>query len=169
MQFLVARMTSARRDRARRIGLVGSALLAAGLLAMPAAQAATFGALHANEDGQELARSSGGSIYYEGAGFGRTVTERIRFLDTRADGDGAYGVARQQAWDKVTAPRCCTYYTWAWGNEDQTNRYGSDYGWRISYLRESDSHIARWRVSARVCVDQSWEPDACGTAGYREP
>lgn len=116
-----------------------------------------------------MAESSGGIVYYEGSGNGRTISTKIRFRDLQADGDGAYGEARQQRWERVTAPRCCSYYTWLSTNRDQTNRYSKAYGWRTSYLRESDSNVSRWRVNAKVCVDQNNEPDACDSTGYIEP
>lgn len=163
-------MTSTPAHRFKKVGITLAAFGAAAVATAPAAHAtAYFGSLHAYEGSQEVAESSGGSIYYEGTGNGRTITENIRFRDVRADGDGAYGVAVQQAWDKITAPRCCTYYTWAWTNEDQTDRYGTAYGWRTSYLRESDANVSRWRVNAKVCEDQNNEPDACDSAGYLEP
>jgi hypothetical protein len=157
----------------RRSGLVVSAVVAALLAYAPAAWGtAYFGYMSAWEDGQKLAESSGGSIYYEGSGVGRTVTTKITFRDLVADGDGAYGEADEQAWDQVTAPRCCTYYTWAWIHVDQTDRYSKAYGWRTSYMRQSDRDVLYWRVKAKVCVDQNLEPDACGHTSdpaYRQP
>ena len=51
--------------------------------------AVSFGPVGAYEDGVRLAETSGGSVYNESGG----ITEKIRFRDLKADGDGAYGVA----------------------------------------------------------------------------
>lgn len=157
----------------RRLLLCLVAFGAAAFAVIPAAQAtAYFGQLDAYEDGVHLATSSGGSVYYEGTGTGRTIAERITFRDLARDDDGAYGESYQQAWDKVTAPRCCTYHTWAWTHTDQTNRYGTIDGWHTGYLRQSDPEVRYWRVESKVCVDQRWEPDACGHTSdptFRQP
>jgi hypothetical protein len=160
-------------DTWRRVLLFVAAFGAAAFAVIPAAHAtAYFGQLDAYEDGIHLATSSGGSVYYEGTGTGRTIAQRITFRDVAYDGNETYGEALQQAWDKITAPRCCTYYTWAWTHTDQTNRYGADYGWRTSYLRQSDPDVLYWRVESKVCVDQPLEPDACGHTSnptFRQP
>ena len=125
--------------------------------------------LHAYEGSQEVAESSGGTVYYEGTGNGRTITENIRFRDVRAD-----GVTEPTGWPSsrhgTRSPRPdAAPTTPGWTNEDQTDRYGTAYGWRTSYLRESDANVSRWRVNAKVCADQNNEPDACDSSGYREP
>lgn len=145
-----------------------AAMLVPVAFALPAAQASTFGGLSAyeNDDYVDLvAEASGGAIYYEDGG----VTERIRFRDTDADGDGAYGVALHQPWEYHCNPGGTCYMQW-WGvKEDQTNRYGTAYGWRISYMHEEKYGVSRWQTKPKVCADQGGEPDACGVGSYQEP
>lgn len=122
--------------------------------------------MSAYEDGLQVAESSGGDVYYDSGG----ITERIRFQDTRADGDGAYGVALHQAYQYACNPgtNIC-YWRWWGAYEDQTDRYGSAYGWRTSYLHEEGHGASDWRTKPSVCVDQGWEPDACGSKSYIHP
>lgn len=113
-----------------------------------------------------LAETSGGSVYNESGG----ITEKIRFRDLKADGDGAYGVARHQAYQYACNPGTNICY-WAWRAvyEDQTSRYSKSYGWRTSYLHEEGHKASDWRTRPGICVDQSWEPDACGWKSYINP
>lgn len=145
-----------------------AAIIIPGVLAIPAANASNFGALKAyeNDDYVDLvAEASNGTIYYSGDG----VTERIRFRDTDADGDGAYGVALHQPWAYHCNPQRICYWSW-WGvYEDQTYRYGTADGWRISYMREAKSGVTYWRTGPRVCADQNNEPDACGSGSFQQP
>jgi hypothetical protein len=136
-------------------------------LGFPAAGwAVSFGSMGAYEDGVRLAEASGGDVYNASGG----ITEKIRFRDLKADGDGAYGVARHQAYQYACNPGTNICY-WAWRAvyEDQTDRYGTAYGWRTSYLHEEGHNAADWRTQAGICVDQSWEPDACGWKSYINP
>lgn len=128
-----------------------------------ASMAASFGYLAAYEDGVMVAESSGGSVYNSGGG----ITEQIRFRDVRADADGAFGVARHQAYQYGCNPgtNVC-YYAWRAVYEDQTDRYGTGVGWVTRYMSESGHGAADWRTQPKVCVDQSWEPDACDSPGY---
>ena len=128
--------------------------------------AVSFGPVGAYEDGVRLAETSGGSVYNESGG----ITEKIRFRDLKADGDGAYGVARHQAYQYACNPGTNICY-WAWRAvyEDQTSRYSKSYGWRTSYLHEEGHKASDWRTRPGICVDQSWEPDACGWKSYINP
>lgn len=131
-----------------------------------AAWAVSFGSMGAYEDGVRLAEASGGDVYNASGG----ITEKIRFRDLKADGDGAYGVARHQAYQYACNPGTNICY-WAWRAvyEDQTDRYGTAYGWRTSYMHEEGHGAADWRTQPGICVDQSWEPDACGWKSYINP
>ena len=128
--------------------------------------AATFGSMGAYEGSVRVGEASGGAVYNESGG----ITERIRFRDLKADGDGAYGVARHQAYQRGCNPGTNICY-WAWRGvyEDQTDRYGSAYGWRTSYMHEEGHNAGDWRTKPGICVDQSWEPDACGWKSYINP
>lgn len=137
------------------------------VLIAPAAHAINqFGEMKAFEGSDLVAEASGGSVYYESGG----VTERIRFRDTDSDGDGAYGQANHQMYTRICAPGgdpC--HYGWAGNYEDQTDRYGSAYGWRVSYLHEENYKAQAWRTAPSVCADQNNEPDACGRRDHQQP
>jgi hypothetical protein len=160
------RRSPATRDRAKHT--LAATVLGAGLaLTFPAgAYALSFGYLSASEGGVKLAESSGGNVYNESGG----ITEKITFRDLKADGDGAYGEADHWAYQYGCNPGTNICY-WAWRAiyVDQTDRYGTAYGWRTSYLHEEGHGAADWKTKPKVCVDQAWEPDACGAGTYLNP
>ena len=131
-----------------------------------ASQALSFGSLAAYEDGHRLAESSGGSVYNSGTG----IAEYIRFRDQYVDGDGAYGVASHQArqWGCNPGTQIC-YYAWRGVYVDETNRFGTASGWQVHTLSESGHGAVDWKTRPQVCVDQGFEPDACGTGTYLNP
>lgn len=61
------------------------------------------------------------------------------------------------------------YWAWRGVYQDQTSRYGTAYGWRTSYLHEEGHGANDWRTRPGICVDQAWEPDACGWKSYINP
>jgi len=151
-----------------------AAILVPTALAIPAAQASTFGALKAyeNDDYKDLVgEASGGAHYYEAGKTGNfpTIVERIRFRDVDADGDGAHGVAQHVPYEHVCNPQRICYWTWTGIREDQTNRYGTADGWRISYMREWEPDASHWKTRPKACVDQNNEPDACGEGTFQQP
>lgn len=146
------------------VGLGSASVL---LSISPVSATTYYGYLSAHEDGNLLAEASGGDIHYNGS---HGPTMDMRFRDRRADGDGAYERADFQAWDQLCPPRNICYYTWAWVREKQTDRYGTASGWLSTYVGTTEEGISRWRGRPFICVDQSWEPDACGkTDNYLEP
>jgi len=150
----------------RRFLFILGYLVALALVSVGAATAGTFGSLYAEEGGTTLSQAGGGSVYKRAS---TSIGADMTFKDSHADGDGAYFEGYFQAWDKVTAPRCCTYYTWAWSRSKQTNRYGVADGWRYGNLYTGEDGITRWRGLAKICVDQGWQPDPCGKTGFFYP
>jgi hypothetical protein len=151
--------------RVRTIVTVLSALLMVPVYAGSAWAMDGFQKLKPYEDGHLLARGHG-NFAYNGAGDPRQKTV---FKDERADGDGAYARARFQKWGQICPPRggYC-YYAWHGQVQKTTDRIGVNAGWETRY-RKTDREGTKWRDRAAVCVDQSWEPDACDSSRLLYP
>lgn len=151
--------------RKRIIAVVAG--IAFSMLLMPGVAWANdyFSYLRPQEDGHTLAWGHG-QFYY--SDYGNPTQETI-FIDQRADGDGVYAQADFQAWRRVCPPSL-PYCYWAWWDivEKQTDRYGTADGWVTRGLVTGRDGTS-WRDWAKVCVDQSWEPDACDESGVLYP
>jgi hypothetical protein len=149
----------------RRSAIVVGTLLLAPLAASSASATTYFDHLIPREGGQDLAWGHG---FFQYDPVTHNPEQNTTFKDQRSDGDGAYAEADFQKYEYICNPQGTCWWAWQDITQKQTDRIGTDQGWQTRTLSTSRAGHS-WRDLAKVCVDQSFQPDPCDDTGWIYP